>query len=331
MFVCDETGLVDFVPTTDTSGWTMCVKDQQGNGTEKFMTTFNEYQVKAQDTDQNRANEEKGIEIALLGLAGEAGSLLAEYKKRLRDGAAYRGFEEQVSEELGDLLWYIATIATRYGHNLDEVADKNLAKTRRRFILPNAPTPLPDEADPEREQLPRQFDYSFEYADVNSIRKIVMKAKDGVVGDPITDNAYSDDGYRFHDVMHLSFAAHLGWSPVHRKLLMKAGKVQRRTAGKKDEVEDGGRAQVIEEAIVALAYDYAERSVHEPVKRLDWELLKSIRRLTSHQEVRAVTEAEWERAILCGFEIWRDLKKQNGGHVVGDLMARTLKFTPPVT
>ena len=39
--------------------------------------------------------------VPLLGLAGEAGGLLSEYKKYLRDGAAHRLFKERVGEELG--------------------------------------------------------------------------------------------------------------------------------------------------------------------------------------------------------------------------------------
>ncbi|MFO0617213.1 MAG: MazG nucleotide pyrophosphohydrolase domain-containing protein [Polyangiaceae bacterium] len=291
---------------------------------------FNDYQTRAQDTDQNR-NSGRGIEIALLGLAGETGSLLAEYKKKLRDGDAYRGFDEQVGEELGDILWYVATLASGYGLELDDLAERNLTKTRRRFLLPKTPTPLPDEEDPPGQRLPRSFDYSFEYAMRDGAKKIVMRSAVGQIGDAVTDNAYADDGYRFHDVMHLSLAAHLGWSPVHRKLLMKAEPPQVERRNKvKDEVEDGGRAQVIEEAIVALAYEYAERSAQHTVNRVDWELLRSVRRLTKNQEVRSVTEAEWERAILRGFEVWKELKANDGGRVVGDLNARTLTFIPPV-
>jgi hypothetical protein len=39
------------------------------------------------------------------------------------------------------------------------------------------------------------------------------------VGDPLTDNSHRPDGYRFHDVFHMSYAVHLGWSPVLRALL----------------------------------------------------------------------------------------------------------------
>ena len=46
--------------------------------------------------------------VPLLGLAGEAGSLLTEYKKWLREGDRYRPFSDQVSEEIGDILWYLS-------------------------------------------------------------------------------------------------------------------------------------------------------------------------------------------------------------------------------
>ena len=38
------------------------------------------------------------------------------------------------------------------------------------------------------------------------------------LGNDLMDNAYEDDGYRFHDVFHLACAAVLGWSPVLRAL-----------------------------------------------------------------------------------------------------------------
>ena len=83
--------------------------------------TLAEYQEKAKATDQRAPDDEQGLVIALLGLVGEAGSLLTEYKKRLRDGEAHQGFFAQVGEELGDLLWYLATIATRCGLTLEDI------------------------------------------------------------------------------------------------------------------------------------------------------------------------------------------------------------------
>ena len=51
-----------------------------------------EYQERAAKTDRNPTADEKGMMIPLLGLAGEAGELLTEYKKRLRDGESHTHF-----------------------------------------------------------------------------------------------------------------------------------------------------------------------------------------------------------------------------------------------
>jgi NTP pyrophosphatase (non-canonical NTP hydrolase) len=84
-----------------------------------------EYQRLAATTDQNGADDPNGMMVALLGLAGETGSLLTLYKKWLRDGDAYQIMKERVAEELGDVLWYVADIATRAGIDLDDVATGN--------------------------------------------------------------------------------------------------------------------------------------------------------------------------------------------------------------
>ena len=76
---------------------------------------LNGYQREAQKTDRvpSRKNSEAGVDlfVPLLGLAGETGELLSEYKKHLRDGSAHLLFKDRVAEELGDLLWYVANVA----------------------------------------------------------------------------------------------------------------------------------------------------------------------------------------------------------------------------
>lgn len=77
---------------------------------------FNNYQTEALLTDRVPArdgvDDATSLIVPMLGLAGETGQLLSEYKKHLRDGEAHKLFKERVSEELGDLLWYIAIAAT---------------------------------------------------------------------------------------------------------------------------------------------------------------------------------------------------------------------------
>jgi len=70
----------------------------------------------------------------LLGLTGETGSLLTLYKKRLSDGYAFQIPEEHLSEEMGDILWYLAVIARRFGLTLEAIAAANLEKTASRWL-----------------------------------------------------------------------------------------------------------------------------------------------------------------------------------------------------
>ena len=91
------------------------------------------YQERAKKTDRNPGTDEKAMMIPLAGLASEAGELLGEYKKYLRDGDSHKLFKERFAEELGDLLWYVANVATKFGLDLTQVAEQNLAKCEGRW------------------------------------------------------------------------------------------------------------------------------------------------------------------------------------------------------
>jgi len=176
------------------------------------------------------------------------------------------------------------------------------------------------------------FEYVFEHRVIDGVRKLVLTdgQNGGITGDSLTDNAYEDDGYRYHDVVHLSFAALLGWSPVWRKLLRKQGLLTNRTPDKVADAEDGGRAQVIEEAIVAAAYVYAsDHSFLLGLPSVDWHLLRHIKQLTSSLEVRNISTWEWNDALLRAFDIWRQLREHGGGIVRGNLMTGSIEFSAP--
>ena len=96
-----------------------------------------------------------------------------------------------------------------------------------------------------------------------------------------TDNAEKDDGYRFHDIFHLAFVSHLGWSPVLRGRLF--FNCKRKSAAAIDEVEDGGRAAVIDEAIAALIFNEAQKnSYYEGVNNVSIQLLQLIGQAASN-------------------------------------------------
>ena len=69
-----------------------------------------------------------------LGLCGEAGEVAEKVKKVLRDRQGRFGPEsvEAIGLELGDVLWYVAQLATELGLRLDDVAAANLAKLSSR-------------------------------------------------------------------------------------------------------------------------------------------------------------------------------------------------------
>jgi NTP pyrophosphatase (non-canonical NTP hydrolase) len=296
--------------------------------------TFEEYQRAAQATDQvplrpvdSEIERERALMVPLLGLAGEAGSLLTEYKKWLRERDAYVIFEDRIVEELGDVLWYVANLATKAGLDLGTIATRNLTKASDRWRMPDAGLPggqrLLDEAFPETEQLPRQFRVELrEIGEGGQIR--VMAILNGEpYGDPLTDNAYEDDGYRFHDVFHLGYAALLGWSPITRRNL----KRKRKSDPTTDEVEDGARAAVIEEAVSALTFNHAAtHSFFDGVAHVEYDLLVTIKRLTAQLEVSRRSLHDWEHAILESYRVWRSVMAARGGVIIGDLSRRTLEF-----
>jgi NTP pyrophosphatase (non-canonical NTP hydrolase) len=117
---------------------------------------LDEYQQKAAATDASEIAKNPDLSVPMLGLAGETGSLLTLYKKRLRDGDAFQVAEERLSEEIGDILWYLAAITRRFGLSLESIATANLEKTRSRWLSGEQQT-LFDVEMPAAEQLPRQF------------------------------------------------------------------------------------------------------------------------------------------------------------------------------
>lgn len=283
---------------------------------------FRTFQEAALQTDQRPGSDLADIVVHLLGMVGEAGSVATEYKKLLRDGPAHMAAKARIREELGDVLWYTATLASKLGLDLDDIARANLEKTRDRWTRTTA-EPF-DDHYPLAEQLPRAGTFEFIASVSGAGRPTARVRHDGLwMGDPLTDNSHVDDGYRFHDVFHLAYAAVLGWSPVTRKLMGR----KRKSDPAVDEAEDGGRAIVCEEGIALMTFAYAtSHNYLDGVTSLDFPLLNAIRDIAAPYEVGVRTAADWERAILTGFAAWRSLRDNNGGTVILDAASRSLAF-----
>jgi NTP pyrophosphatase (non-canonical NTP hydrolase) len=293
---------------------------------------FNDYQRDAQKTDRvpGRKNSRGSddVIVPLLGLAGETGELLSEYKKHLRDGNSHLLFKDRIAEELGDLLWYVANVSEKFELKLDDIAHQNLRKTQDRWGAQNSSSHNFDTGFKVNECFPRKFEVELQEVVIEGIKKIRLLVNGEKIGDELTDNADDPDGYRFHDVFHLGYVAVLGWSPVIRKLFGK----KRRSIPKIDEVQDGGRAQVIDEAVSALVFDYAKG--HDwlyGVTDLDYQLLRTIKGITSLLEVKERKMGEWQQAILLGFDVWRQVLSNNGGRILVDLDAKNLAYLGPAS
>lgn len=60
------------------------------------------------------------------GIGGEVGELQSLYAKSVRDGMDIN--YDTLSKELGDVLWFVATIAFWHGIPLSAIAEKNINK-----------------------------------------------------------------------------------------------------------------------------------------------------------------------------------------------------------
>jgi NTP pyrophosphatase (non-canonical NTP hydrolase) len=89
---------------------------------------LSEYQRQSRRTAEYP--REAWLAYPALGLAGEAGEVAEHAKKAIRDDGGKVSDERKaaMSKELGDVLWYVAQLASELGLELDEIAAQNLEK-----------------------------------------------------------------------------------------------------------------------------------------------------------------------------------------------------------
>lgn len=96
---------------------------------------FHDYQEEAKRTLNFKPDWHpeypRKLAVLGLGLAGEAGEVVEHIKKFVGHGHELN--REHVKKELGDVLWYLAAVASQCGLRLDDVAAANIAKLRARY------------------------------------------------------------------------------------------------------------------------------------------------------------------------------------------------------
>lgn len=92
--------------------------------------TFKEYQELARRTQNDRIMMHQKELHALHGLASEVGEIHAHYQK------VYQGHVlkyDKIIDEIGDVLWFMAELADSMGVSMEEIAQHNIDKLRKRY------------------------------------------------------------------------------------------------------------------------------------------------------------------------------------------------------
>ena len=160
------------------------------------------------------------------------------------------------------------------------------------------------------ESLPRSFTADFISRADGAAVSVYVNAQ--ACGDTITDNSYAADFYRYHDVFHLTYAARLGWSPCTRAMLRR----KRKSNALIDEVEDGARAQITEEAIALMLFNDAKgKALYAEGQEIDPKILDLVLAMCSGIEAATVSRETWEEAIQESFRLFRLLIANEGGRI----------------
>ncbi|HBK33464.1 TPA: hypothetical protein DEP34_01840 [Candidatus Uhrbacteria bacterium] len=94
---------------------------------------FSDYQTASWKT-ATYPHAGENLYYAALGLGGEAGEMLNKIKKIIRDhdSVLTDDYRELCKAELGDVLWYVAALATELHIDLETVAQDNINKLTSR-------------------------------------------------------------------------------------------------------------------------------------------------------------------------------------------------------
>jgi NTP pyrophosphatase (non-canonical NTP hydrolase) len=92
---------------------------------------LDEYQLLAGRTNAPYTSALHATTTLGFGLAGEAGEVLDLLKKSIGHGHALD--HDKLKKELGDVLWYLASLSAHYGLSLNDVAQANIDKLKARY------------------------------------------------------------------------------------------------------------------------------------------------------------------------------------------------------
>jgi NTP pyrophosphatase (non-canonical NTP hydrolase) len=86
----------------------------------------NEYQLSAKATAIYPPN--RAMEYLVCGLVSEAGEVAGVHKKYIRDKYTANEYHTRMTDEIGDVLWYVAMLCNEMDINMEEVMENNINK-----------------------------------------------------------------------------------------------------------------------------------------------------------------------------------------------------------
>jgi NTP pyrophosphatase (non-canonical NTP hydrolase) len=94
---------------------------------------FKKYQKESRKTAEYQGKD-KSYVYPLMGLAGETGEVIEKIKHVFRDknNKFDADSRKEIAKEMGDVLWYLAQLATELGISIDQVAEDNIIKLQSR-------------------------------------------------------------------------------------------------------------------------------------------------------------------------------------------------------
>jgi hypothetical protein len=96
-----------------------------------------------------------------------------------------------------------------------------------------------------------------------------------------------------------------------------------------DEIEDGARATITEEALSMIIFNEAKRKKYfKGVNNVSRTTLRIIKEMTENFEVKLRSSKDWENAILKAYEVFRKLIANKGGKVEFDALNRSINYSP---
>ena len=227
---------------------------------------------------------------------------------------------------LHSLLTIFVCIARLSSISMCKVASQNIEKTEKRFSKNYEGIKFFDDDFPIIEQFPRKLVVEIRQEQVGETTKAMLFIDGVMYGDPLDDNiSGEEDFFRYHDVFHMSYAAHLWWSPAFRALLNK----KRRSDPDTNNNQDGARARLMEEGLTHFIFRYGKDNNFFKGKkdvRVSSSVLNIIEAMVKGYEVQDRPLSLWNDAIINAFDVFSKVKDEGGGKITIDMENRKLMF-----